>query len=53
LAVKLKWEYSAGDAPHNIILTVATKHDPKNPVVHATLAGERTQARFWRRLVEP
>jgi hypothetical protein len=29
LAAKLKWEYSPGEAPHNIILTVATKHDPK------------------------
>src|SRR5215831_16168406 len=42
LAAKLQWEYTAGEAPHNIILTVATKHDPKNPVVHATLPGAVT-----------
>src|ERR1017187_4009260 len=39
LAAKLKWEYAAEEAPHNIILTVATKHDSKHPVVQVTLAG--------------
>ncbi len=42
LAAKLQWEYTAGEAPHNIILTVAPKRDPRNPVVHATLAGAVT-----------
>src|SRR5215469_17055170 len=42
LAAKLQWEYTAGEAPHNIILIVATKRDPRNPVVHATLPGAVT-----------
>jgi hypothetical protein len=42
LAAKLTWEYAAGESPHNIILTVATKHDRTQPVVHVTLAGAVT-----------
>jgi Trehalase len=42
LAAKLKWEYAGGEAPHNIILTVATSRDPEYPVVHVTLAGTTT-----------
>jgi hypothetical protein len=42
LAARLEWKYAAGEAPHNIILSVATKHDRTQPVVHVTLAGSVT-----------
>ena len=42
LAAKLQWEYAAGEAPHNIILTVAPKHAREHPVVQVTLDGAVT-----------
>ena len=41
-ALKLKWEYAAGEALRNIVLTVATMHDRNHPVVQVTLAGVLT-----------
>jgi hypothetical protein len=42
LAARLEWEYASGEAPHNITLSVATKHDRAHPVVHVTLSGTVT-----------
>ena len=42
LAMKLKWEYSAGDAPKNILLSVALSRDPKHPVAQVKLPGSVT-----------